>query len=48
MALNYLDLLKLAASTGVGIYGASQQKKNNANNAGIASGIADNFKLPRS
>ena len=46
MALNYLDLLKLAASTAVGIYGSSQQKKNNANNAGIASGIADNFKIP--
>ena len=46
MAINYFDLFKLLASTGVGIYGASQQKKNNANNAGIASGIADNFKIP--
>lgn len=48
MALNYFDLLKLAASTAVGLYGANQQKKNNASNVGITSGISDNFKLPYS
>ena len=46
--MNYFDLFKLAVSAGVGIYGANQQKKNNASNVGITSGISDNFKLPYS
>ena len=46
--MNYFDLLKLAVSAGVGIYGANQQKKNNASNVGITSGIPDNFKIPYS
>ena len=46
--MNYFDLFNLAVSAGVGIYGASQQKKNNASNVGITSGISDNFKLPYS
>ena len=47
MAFNYFDLFKLLASTGVGIYSANQQKKNNLSNVGITSGIANNAKLPK-